>query len=121
MARPYRPATKAFAAAFIKAGEAALRELGAEPVDDPSFSAWRIDTIGGELRVTVFEDWIACRFEEPASALPHFPQGAINRHSGKWNHHWWDHGFEARDLALVDRFKFSLSCILPESSPAHRR
>src|SRR4051812_29276047 len=42
-------------------------------------------TLVGPLRLTVYEDWVACRFASPAGGTA--ARCGCNPHSGKWNFH----------------------------------
>lgn len=66
-----------------------LEALGARP----NFAAGGYDctlqTEAGPLSVSVYDDWVACRFEDVDRAkalLPHGYHDRLNRHTGKWNH-----------------------------------
>lgn len=63
---------------------------------------WRtyeIDTRFGTMKVSAHGNWVACRFDDP----DHASAPAMNRHSGKWNHHYFGHDFAAavQDVARV--------------------
>lgn len=108
-----------FAYAFVAAGDEALEALGARHLGHGPFrSTWSLDTVGGELEVTILAGWISCRFADPTAAEPHFPPGAIDAESGLWNHHWWDADHRAPNMGLVTQVATSIGCILPERQPA---
>lgn len=72
-----------------------LRDLGGE--DCLEHEDTTIDTPLGKLRCHVYDDWVACRFEEPARAYAVIKE--VNRYSGKHNCHVFDrilakHAFE---------------------------
>ena len=85
----YETPTKKETAAFEKSANAYLMEVGslAESSHRPYYA---IATIAGELRVTVYEDWLACRFEDVARAQEEVISGSLNSWSGKWNWHGLD-------------------------------
>lgn len=82
-------------AAFIAATEALLVRLGATedltrewcvPTHGENGRPYQIETIYGTLRVIPYDNWIACRFEDPAKMGEQlYP--APNPFSGKWNFH----------------------------------
>lgn len=77
---------------------------------------FRLDTICGELHITVYDGWIACRFQDVDLAKQNLPiglQSILNPFSGKWNHHYLD-GWTARDAA--QNFQEAISRILPRNA-----
>lgn len=79
---------------FVKLCNALLVELGAAPPtsSDVMLAQWTnrsIDTPLGKLQVTVYEDWLACRFEEMQRAVAGFAGKSmnLNQYSGKYNCH----------------------------------
>ena len=68
---------------------------------------YKINTVAGSLRVTVYDDWLACRFDNVAAAKAALPEYAglgqryarLNPFSGKWNWHGAD-ALPAFDAAL---------------------
>jgi hypothetical protein len=43
-----------------------------------------LDTLIGQLNIHIYENWIACRFEDVCAATV-FTKGVSNPFSGKWN------------------------------------
>jgi hypothetical protein len=92
-----------------------------------------VQTICGELRVHVYEDWYATAFVDTDKAKAHFGvtgigQGRLNPHSGKWNWHPWDvcpSGFRPKGgkyskavlFDLADEFIIELSKIITDTEP----
>ena len=73
-----------------------------------------LGTICGELHITIYDGWLACRFQDVDLAKRNLPvdlQANLNRFSGKWNFHFyrWTPQDAARD------FERSLSRILPSA------
>lgn len=104
-----KPKSKAAAkrgVAFNKAILDHARSLGGKDIEDGPFPAIRLLTIFGPLRITPFENWLACRFEDEegiANAAAFFNAGyqEVNPYSGKFNCHPPD-----GDLAaMVERCK----------------
>ena len=56
---------------------------------------YAVATVAGNLYVTIYDDWIACRFEEPERAKA-ISDTRLNPYSGKWNHHYDDAEFTSR-------------------------
>lgn len=86
-----------------------LQRIGARPAQCYD---WELDTVAGILRVTPYENWIACRFDDVGTAkqLVHF--GVLNPWSGKWNWH-----FEEPDANDVEFFAEQIERLL-DSAPA---
>jgi hypothetical protein len=78
-------------AAFNERFREWLKALGAKPGQYHEFD---LDTKFGQLGITPYGDWVACRFEDVERAkagLPHrFGVDRLNPFSGKWNHHYFD-------------------------------
>jgi hypothetical protein len=80
---------------------------------------YALATVAGTLRVTVYENWIACRFEEPNRAKAAVSDTRLNPYSGKWNHHYDHAEFKCRRATrlCVDYFFMELDRYLPEVKP----
>lgn len=106
-----------FARVFTPAVCAHLEAAHATCVDGKR--EYRIDTRGGMLRVSVYETWIACRFEDVARAWsiePHRRTGVnMNPHSGKWNHHYSTQADPA--LCAAEFLRCLRSVIDPPATP----
>ena len=94
-----------------------LQSLGASP-NRASDSAYQytLATVAGNLHVTVYDDWIACRFEEPERTKAAVSDTRLNPYSGKWNHHYDPDEFKGRRTTrhCVDYFFIELDRYLPE-------
>ncbi len=96
-----------------------LAELGAIRNGDCGHAyEYAVATVAGNLYVTVYDDWIACRFEEPARAKA-ISDTRLNPYSGKWNHHYDPDEFKDRRTTrhCVDYFFIELDRYLPEVKP----
>ena len=62
-----------------------LRRLGARPA---KCYDWEIETIAGAMRVTPYDTWVACRFDDVDAAKQRVRFGTLNPWSGKWNWHF---------------------------------
>ena len=80
---------------------------------------YAVATVAGNLYVTVYDDWIACRFEEPERAKAAASDARLNPYSGKWNHHYDAAEFKGRRTTrhCVDYFFMELDHYLPEVKP----
>ena len=80
---------------------------------------YAVATVAGNLYVTVYDDWIACRFEEPERAKA-ISDTRLNPYSGKWNHHYDDAEFKSRRTTrhCVDYFFMELDRYLPDPPEA---
>ena len=94
-----------------------LEALGAIGSRDCGYD-YAVATVAGNLYVTVYDDWIACRFEEPERAKA-ISDTRLNPYSGKWNHHYDDAEFKGRRTTrlCVDYFFMELDRYLPEVQP----
>ena len=64
-----------------------LEAVGATRNRDCDYAyEYAVATVAGNLHVTVYDDWIACRFEEPERAKATVSDTRLNPCSGKWNH-----------------------------------
>ena len=110
MARVTKPANHAWFKAEV---ERRLTALGA--TRNQGGYDYAVATVAGKLYVTIYEDWIACRFEEPERAKA-IGDTRLNPCSGKWNHHYDDAEFESRRTTrlCVDYFFMELDRYLPD-------
>ena len=94
-----------------------LEALGATRNRDCGYE-YAVATVAGSLYVTVYDDWIACRFEEPERAKA-IGDTRLNPYSGKWNHHYDAAEFKSRRTTrhCVDYFFIELDRYLPETEP----
>ena len=93
-----------------------LEGLGATKNRDCDHACeYAVATVAGKLYVTIYEDWIACRFEEPERANA-TGDTRLNPYSGKWNHHYDDAEFKSRRTTrhCVDYFFMELDRYLPD-------
>jgi hypothetical protein len=101
----YKEPTKKESAAFCRDALKILEPLGVrqpeEAYDVPHFL---IETTAGELSVRIYEDWLACRFDDVARAKKIAPWGSLNPFSGKWN--WMG-------LDTLPAFEQAISRIMP--------
>ena len=80
---------------------------------------YAVATVAGNLYVTIYDDWIACRFEEPERAKA-ISDTRLNPYSGKWNHHYDDAEIQPTGPTtnlFVDYFFMELDRYLPEVPP----
>lgn len=88
--------TKQQAAQFRKEAEAALSRLGATLVDPGRMYPYSLNTYAGELRISIDDDSLMCRFEDVEKAKEELYSSLygldqrLNRFSGKWNWHGLD-------------------------------
>ena len=87
-----------------------LQEIGATATQDCSYP-WSLATRAGELRVAVYEHWLACRFYDVARAKTELGSDRrLNPFSGKWNWHFTSPGPE-----VVDSLRHQLAALLPST------
>ena len=96
------------------------------------YERYTIQTKAGPLLVHVYDDWVACRFDDVARAKIHFGympgvNSRLNPYSGKWNWHTWDVSTEPQSKKtfqrlinnLANRFMHEVEMILepPKVTP----
>lgn len=94
-----------------------LARLGVEPLAGAPYDR-KLQTRFGGMQLKVYDDWVACRFENIEAARLGLPPGRLNPHSGKWNWHFERPGFDdllalARELADVRFDDDDIEEILP--------
>lgn len=88
--------TKQQAAQFRKEAEAMLARLGAVLVDPDRMYPYSLQTYAGELRISIDDDSLMCRFEDVEKAKEerysrlYGLDDRLNPFSGKWNWHGLD-------------------------------
>lgn len=86
-----RKITKKFRDAFQREACTVLDILGTlVPIPDrmpEEAIEYTVTTRAGLLKVYIYDDWIACRFEDVAKAREVVRSGTLNPYSGKWNWH----------------------------------
>ena len=70
----------------------------------------------GPLQISVYPDWVACRFDDVERAVGVIGRHGMNPYSGKWNHHFDQSYFQIKEMAsrAVATFEADLGRILPE-------
>ena len=94
-----------------------LEAVGATRNRDCDYAhEYAVATVAGNLYVTIYDDWIACRFDEPERAKAAVSDPRLNPYSGKWNHHYDPAEFKGRRTTrhCVDYFFIELDRYLPE-------
>lgn len=94
---------------FIKTVTDLLLRLGARKAVVTTYD-YEIDTQAGVLALTVYNNWLATRFEDVAAAKK-LLGAAINQHTGKWNWHYTNP--TAEDIAVLETH---LVAVLPKAS-----
>jgi len=91
-----------------------LTALGAARTPNGMYD-YAVATVAGTLHVTVYDNWIACRFEEPERAKA-VSDTRRNPYSGKWNHHYDNADFKSERMThvCVDYFFLELDRYLPD-------
>ena len=103
----YKAPTKKQVAAFKTSAHEYLSTL-ATAVDTDDYI---IQTTAGALKITVYEDWLACRFDNVALAKA--PGQVVFENLNKWSGKWNWHG-----LDTIPAFKRALCGILdPQVQP----
>jgi len=90
--------------------ETYLTSIGARP---SNFYAYVLDTIIGELWITVYDDWIACRWDNVDKARA--AGLGCNPYSGKWNFHF-SSGTAGAAASTLTYFQEELSRFLPPAA-----
>lgn len=66
-----------------------LREFGFQRTPGSSRD-YQVETPAGPLAVSIYDDWLACVFDNVELALTKNLGGSLNQFSGKWNWHGAD-------------------------------
>lgn len=75
----------------------------------------------GKLNIWVYENWIACRFDDPFAAHV-FTRGISNRFSGKWNFIFHNDPITLNNGLVIADFVHSVENLLAYSpTPAEMR
>ncbi len=77
---------------------------------------YAIITKMGPLQVSIYPDWVACRFDDVDRAVAIIGRHGMNPYSGKWNHLFDVSYFQSKEMAsrAVATFEADLSRYLPE-------
>jgi hypothetical protein len=84
-----------------------LESVGAVKNDD----GFVLNTAIGQLNIWIFENWIACRFEDVHSASV-FTRGVCNRFSGKWNFLYYDDPVTLNNGLVIADFVHAIEKLL---------
>jgi hypothetical protein len=69
----------------------------------------------GQLNIHIFENWIACRFENVRLATV-FTKGKSNRYSGKWNWHYYNDATTLNNGLTIGDFVHAIERLLAYST-----
>jgi len=58
-----------------------------------------ISTKMGTLQISVYLDWVACRFDDVDRAVAVIGRAGMNPYSGKWNHLFDQSYFQSKEMA----------------------
>ena len=65
----------------------------------------------GPLLIRIFDNWIACRFDDvPAAYI--FTMGKSNRYSGKWNWHYYNDPITLNNGLVIGDFVHEVERLL---------
>jgi hypothetical protein len=85
----HKAPTKKQVEVFIKTATDCLERIGSAVPEEAR--SYVVTTRGGPLLVHIYDDWLACRFDDVALAKKVFgKQLQFNQYSGKWNWHGLD-------------------------------
>lgn len=126
MRTPRKPSKKLLKAQefFRRSMKEFIESKGAIPTPDGFYDHALVTPIGC-LRITVYENWIACRFDNVTAATVfttrHCGGIACNPYSGKWNFHYHDDANTLSDLLLTRSFVACLERLLVYNPSAEER
>lgn len=106
--------------AFRQGIEAILEQAGGNRTPG-RLHEWSVPTKAGPLGITIYDTWVAGRFEDVEAAkklLGSSPTGDLNPYSGKWNHHY---GSLAGSPDSIDHFRYKLRRVAMKANPTGRR
>jgi hypothetical protein len=118
---PRRPHPKRLAKAqeqFKAAVTTYFESIGARPSD---FYDLELDTPAGLLHLSVYDNWVAGRFNDVklATALTKKIGRPCNPYSGKWNFHYFDGNIESLNPdAVIADLSFYINWLLNSESVA---
>lgn len=107
--------SRSFKKGFEQSARRYLLAAGASEVGPLEYL---LETTAGTLRVHVYDDWLACRFQDVGKALAVLSGpslGRLNRWSGKWNFHFF--GEWTVDEAVME-FDREVGELLPQCDAA---
>jgi hypothetical protein len=70
-----------------------------------------LNTPIGLLNIWIFENWIACRFDDVEAATV-FSRGVSNRFSGKWNWHYYNDPVTLNNGLVIGDFVHAIEKLL---------
>lgn len=113
MTKSESKADRAWKAAFQAAAREFLQEVGAVAVSGRYSSGFecKLQTRAGRLRITLYDDWLACIFDDDVGEAKRIlwgsdPNRTLNPYSGKWNHHFTVRN-EIDDCIAFLKFEFA--------------
>ena len=74
-------------------------------------------TTAGRLQITIYDIWLACRFDDVDAAVNVLPyDDQLNPHSGKWNFHFRV-GLPVTECLAIFEFRFRVLRLPPQKVP----
>jgi len=98
--------------------ERVLEQAGAQRTPGKAWE-WQLETKAGPLQITVYDSWIATRFDDVAAAtklLGRSGVSPVNGYTGKWNHHF----ISDMGPVAVNNFRMTLDRVLPKRNPTKK-
>lgn len=105
-------ADRAWKAAFQVAAKEFLKDVGAVAAPGGFSNGFEceLQTRAGRLKITLYDTWFACRFDDVEEAKRILwgsdPNRTLNPFSGKWNHHF-NTRHDIDDCIRFLKFEFS--------------
>jgi len=65
----------------------------------------------GKLSIHIYENWIACRFDDVHAATV-FTKGVSNRFSGKWNWHYYNDPITLNNGLVIGDYVHAIESLL---------
>ncbi len=105
-----KKAIAAWESRFAAAVKKFLDDRNAVLIDDYPHPVFNLKTRAGNLQVTPYNNWLACRFDDEKLAKTVLgdddPCRRLNPFSGKWNHHFsFEHDIDDCIRSLEFEFK----------------
>lgn len=112
---PRRPSSKQLAKAQQRFKETLTDYIVAKGAQPSRFYQYELDTPAGRLWISIYDDWIACRFDdvELGRQFTATCGRTCNPYSGKWNFHFFNgHAASLKPDSAIAFFGFYLDQLL---------
>lgn len=111
----YRKPTKKMTQKFQREMTTMFESMGAVKDHPRGTYTYLLETNLGDLHISVYDTWVAMKFDDVQKAVAFIGKFNMNPFSGKWNFHFTRENMEENDLAEHVRKQVQHYCFdLPE-------